>query len=402
MNCQICNTETKSVFFLGWLPPVNVMTRIGDTAKEEPRYPAELFHCSNCQLVQMGCEVPSEVNFPLDYAYRSRSTKILRENFDGLARECTDLGFVKNDCDELVIDIGSNDGTALSYFRNHGCKVVGVEPTRAASDALQKGIFTYNAFFDKGIVRSIVNQFGKAKVITACNVFAHIPDPNLLMENVLELLDDDGVFVTENHYLPALLKTLQYDTIYHEHLRYYSFEALEFLFEKHGLYINTSKPIPTHGGSIRCYASRTSGVLRDKYHCQMQISEWGDELDFASFNKDVMRSKLELLHILAEIKRSGGRIFGIGAPSRATTLINYCGLDHNILDCVCEISSSPKIGNYVPGSRIPIVDERELYEKQPEYALLLSWHIADELMPKIIGKGYEGRFVVPLPNPRVV
>ncbi|NES19098.1 MAG: methyltransferase, partial [Symploca sp. SIO3E6] len=219
------------------------------------------------------------------------------------------------------------------------------------------------------------------------------------------LLDDQGVFISESHYLLSLVETLQYDTIYHEHLRYYSLQSLEYLFNMHGLEVIHAKRIPTHGGSIRVYAAR-----KGAYPIQPSVKNILDEelavdlnnQKLEEFKQKVVLSKLQLHSLLLEIKQQGHRIYGIGAPSRASTLINYVGIDDSILDCVVEVKGSYKTGKYMPGTLIPVIEETALFEEQPEYALLLSWHIAEELMPKLTQKGFKGKYIVPLPVPRIV
>jgi len=200
-----------------------------------------------------------------------------------------------------------------------------------------------------------------------------------------------------------LIETLQYDTIYHEHLRYYSVTALRHLLEMHGFEIIHAKRILTHGGSIRIYAAR-----KGHYPVEGNLSQLLDnekrritKETLAQFARAVAQSKLDLLALLRDIKVAGARIYGIGAPSRASTLINYVGLDNAILDCVLEIKGSYKIGKYIPGTIIPVAEEERLFLDQPEYALLLSWHIADELIPKLTSRGFKGRYIIPLPTPRV-
>jgi hypothetical protein len=203
----------------------------------------------------------------------------------------------------------------------------------------------------------------------------------------------------------SLIETLQYDTIYHEHLRYYSLQSLSYLLNMHGLEVIHAKRIPTHGGSIRVYAARTGA-----YSLQPSVSEILSQESQAGFDKEVFAafknravlSKLQLHALLLDIKKQGQRIYGIGAPSRASTLINYVGLDDGILDYVLEIKGSYKIGKYMPGTLIPVIEESKLFEEQPAYALLLSWHIADELIPKLTQKGFKGDYIVPLPTPRVI
>jgi hypothetical protein len=221
---------------------------------------------------------------------------------------------------------------------------------------------------------------------------------------MLALLDTDGIFISESHYFLSLLETLQYDTIYHEHLRYYTLTSLNHLLEMHGMEVIHAKRIPTHGGSIRVYATR-----KGRHPVQPSIGKILEEESrgiteevFKHFKKAVVESKLDLLALLNKIKGNGERVYGIGAPSRASTLINYVGLDDGIMESVLEIKGSYKIGKYIPGTIIPVWEESRLFEDQPEYALLLSWHIADELIPKLQSRGFKGKFIVPLSTVRIV
>ncbi len=219
------------------------------------------------------------------------------------------------------------------------------------------------------------------------------------------MVKPDGLFISESHYLMSLLETVQYDTIYHEHLRYYSLHSLKFLLERHGLEVIHAKRIPTHGGSIRVYSARTGARPVQPSVAAMLAEErsagaWPDRL--AHFKREVVQSKLGLHALLKDLKQKGARIYGIGAPSRASTLINYVGLDDGIVECVLEVKDSYKVGKYMPGTLIPVLDEARLFDDQPEYALLLSWHIAEELAPKLTAKGFKGRFIVPLPTPRIL
>lgn len=401
-KCQISESkDLESIIFLGYHPPVNDFVKIGSRADEKPSYPCELFYCKESKLVQLGQTVDAEILFPPEYPYTSSTTKILRENFAELYNEVsTKIPLTKAD---LIIDIGSNDGNLLSNFKdNH--RVLGITPEEIGKIAIERGIPTIIDYFNESVVDEVIEKHGKAKVITATNVFAHIDDPNKITQLISKLLTDDGVFVSESHYLASLVETLQYDTIYHEHLRYYSMESLKFLLEKNNFSPFFAKKIPTHGGSIRVYAGKNN--LHPINSNVNKILK--DEAEFVSierlrkFKDEVLQSKLDLLSLISDIKRNGESIFGISAPSRASTLVNYVGLDQDILDCIVEIKGSHKIGKYMPGTRIPVVDEKELYKKQPEYALLLSWHIADELIPKLKALGFKGKFIVPLPTPYIV
>ncbi|MFH1202694.1 MAG: class I SAM-dependent methyltransferase [Candidatus Omnitrophota bacterium] len=402
-RCQICdNADLEPILFLGYLPPVNKMHKIGEKPKEEASYPAQLLYCPRCHLVQLGLIVDAGVLFPPEYPYTSSTTKILRDNFAELYKES--VGIIDLKSDDLVIDIGSNDGNLLSNFKdNH--KVLGVTPEEIGKIAIQRGIPTIIDYFNQEVVERILKENGQAKIITATNVFAHIENINEIVGCILRLLSKDGVFISESHYLLSLIETLQYDTIYHEHLRYYSLHSLQYLLNAHGLEVFHAKRIPTHGGSIRVYAAR-----KGRYAVKDTVDKLLEEEkmivlrkeSLLKFKERVVISKLELNSMLKDIKKSGKRIYGISAPSRASTLINYTGLDDGILDCVVEIKGSHKIGKYVPGTLIPIFEESVLFQNQPEYALLLSWHIADELIPKLKQKGFKGKYIVPLPSPMII
>jgi len=402
-ECQICNNgKLDSILFLGYLPPVNQMPKVGERPYEQLAYPAEILYCSKCHLVQLGLIVDPEILFPPEYPYTSSTTKILRDNFAELAEECKtiiDLGK-----EDLVVDIGSNDGNLLSNFKNDH-KVLGVTPEEAGKLAIEKGIPTIIDFFNEISVEKIKKEQGKAKIITATNVFAHIENINEITKLIMDLLTEDGVFISESHYLLPLVETLQYDTIYHEHLRYYSLHSLKYLLEKHGLEIIHAKQILTHGGSVRVYATR-----KGKYDVKDTVKKLLEKEKEVVLSKEklldfkdrVVLSKLQLYSMLLDIKKQGKKVYGIGAPSRAITLINYVGIDNGIMDSVMEIKGSHKIEKYIPGTLIPVVEESKLFEDQPEYALLLSWHIADELASKLKEKGFKGDFIIPLPKPRIL
>jgi len=403
-RCQVCgSTGLESVLFLGYLPPVNQMRPLGQRPHEQPAYPAELLRCAKCQLVQLGLIVDPAILFPPDYPYTSGTTRILRENFAELWRESTGILGLRGS--ELVVDVGSNDGTLLENFRAAGHPVCGVEPTLMANLANERGVRTIMSFFGPTAAARVVQECGRAQIVTATNVFAHIEGVHGIVDSVLAMIADDGVFITESHYLMALIETLQYDTIYHEHLRHYSLESLGYLLGMHGLEVIHAKRIPTHGGSIRAYAARRGarpvlpsvGRLLDEERAAGPLA---DRLQ--AFRGRVARSKVDLHALLKDLLGRRARIYGVGAPSRASTLINYTALDREILDCVVEVKGSYKVGKYMPGTMIPVVDEARLFDDQPEFALLLSWHIADELMPKLTERGFRGGYIVPLPEPRIV
>ena len=402
-KCQICSSEKlQSVLFMGYLPPVNKMRRIGERPKEESAYPAELLSCPDCGLLQLGLVVSPEILFPAEYPYTSSTTKILRDNFAELYTECTSI--LKLGKDDLVVDIGSNDGNLLSNFKDSH-RVLGITPEDIGKIAIKKGIPTILDYFRTQSVEKVVKEYGKPSLVTATNVFAHIDNVNDIVKLIIEMLGKNGVFISESHYLLPLIEDLQFDTVYHEHLRYYSLHALKNLFERHGLEIFHARRIPTHGGSIRVYTARkgefpVKDSVRKLLDAEHPIVLGKVSLD--KFRMNVENAKLSLMKLLSGIFKEGRKIYGISAPSRASTLINFCAIDDGVMQCVLEIKGSHKIGYYIPGTLIPILEESKLYEDQPDYALIFSWHIAGELMPKLKAKGFKGDFVIPLPVPRII
>ncbi len=403
--CQTCgSSELESVIFLAFLPSVNIMSPIGVAHDKEQWFPAEMLRCKQCTLVQLGYVADPSLIFPPEYPYTSGTTKILRENFADLYRNVQPL--MQLTPEDLVIDIGSNDGTLLKNFKEGGHKVLGIEPSLTAKLAEEAGVETLMTFFGTEATDTVLQSHGKARVITAANVFAHILDPNSVVENISRLLTDDGVFVSESHYLLGLIETLQYDTIYHEHLRYYSLLSIKFLLEKHGFKVFKVQRIPTHGGSIRVYATKSDkytadgsveALLADEEKAGLNGTGWVE-----GFRKGIIASKVDLYALLKDISSKGQAVYAISSPSRAATLVNYVGLDDGLIPCVMEIKGSKKIGKYMPGRHIPVLEETKLYEDQPPYALLLSWHIASELMTNLKKRGYTGDFIIPLPTPKIV
>jgi hypothetical protein len=252
-KCQISNSsKTEGVINLGNLTPVNDFVPIGKILKKQETYPANLLYFAMSGLGQLSIVITKKILFPKEYPYTSSTTKVLRENFQDLFVEIKNrFNFNK---DDLVIDIGSNDGNLLQNFKNN-YKVLGITPEDIGRVAIKNGIPTILDYFNKKTVKKILKNYGTAKIITATNVFAHIDNVNTVLKLIKEILHKDGIFVSESHYFYSLLEDIQYDTIYHEHLRYYSLTSLYYLFKKFNLEIINVKKIKTHGGSIRFYAA---------------------------------------------------------------------------------------------------------------------------------------------------
>lgn len=337
------------------------------------QYPLALVECRACTLVQLSYIAPPEEVFPPDHPYATGNTGALRKHFAALAHELTPL----LSPGDLVVDIAANDGTLLAEFTG-AFRRLGVEPTDQSRKCADRGIPVWQNFFGPEVGKGIRELHGPAKVVTACNVLAHVPDPHGFMTGVTHMLAGDGVFVTENHDVASVLDGLQFDAIYHEHLRYYSITSLSRLLGMHGLVVTAVEKIGTHGGSFRTFARRPRRDLESR-----------------------AREAAGRLRALVSEAYTEGPVYGIGATTRAAPLIWYTGIAP-LITCVCEVPGSEKIGLAMPGTRIPVVDEAKLIADQPPYALLLSWHLADSIIPALRAKGYTGRFIVPLPEARVL
>ena len=389
------------ILSLGLIPPVNQMTKIDQKPKEQIFFPTEIYYSPVSKLVQLGITVDQKILFPKEYPYTSSTTKILRENFSELSEEV--FSNFKISEEDLVIDIGSNDGNLLSNFKNY-TRVLGITPEDIGKIAIERGIPTILQYFSKDLSKNIIKKYGKAKIVTATNVFAHIDNIDEVLHSIYNLLENDGIFISESHYLQTLVEQNQYDTIYHEHLRYYSLSSLEYLFNKHGMEIIRAKKINTHGGSIRVYATKKNTYKIDnafKELINIEKKELYSERLF-NFKNRVIESKLKLYSLLNEINSQGFNIYGISAPSRATTLVNYLGIKKDIIDCILEIDGSQKINHFLPGTDIPIYNEKKLFIDQPKFAFILSWHIAEEIMNNLRKNGFKGKFIIPLPEPKIL
>lgn len=369
----------------------------------EATFPLNLVMCSDCCLVQIDHVVDPKIVFPPHYPYRTGLTNMLIRNFRALADALEkNYPFKK---DDLIVDIGSNDGTLLQGFKDKGMKVLGVEPTGAARVANKNGIPTLETFFDKKSAAEVVKKHGKARFVTATNVFAHINDTVGLAKNVASILDKDGVFVSESQYLMDIVEKLEFDTIYHEHLRFYALKPLMRLFELAGLTIVDAERISAAGGSIRVYAmkgKRTQSKRVKELLAQEKKAGIYNYKSLLVFAQKVINAKVDLIKLLLEIKQQGHRIVGLSSAARSNTLLGFAKIDTDLVDYLGEKSGSPKIGMYTPGTHIPVVDESQIFKDQPEYILVLSWHIGEELVKKMKELGSKSKFIIPLPVPKVI
>jgi hypothetical protein len=369
-RCGICrNKRLKYILDLGDQPMAE---------RDDGRtYPLALVECDQCGLVQLSYIVAQKELFPADHPYSTGNTRALREHFRQLALTLAP----RLAAGDLVVDIGANDGTFLAMLKEMApwAEVLAVEPTGQAMKCRDKGVPVTQGFWTAALGRDLARYHKPARIVTASNVLAHVPDPHDFLSGVSSLLDPDhGEFITENHDWASVVNGLQIDTIYHEHLRYYSVASLSYLLAMHGYLISEAIPVASHGGSFRVTARPQ----------RRGLSARADEARFR-------------LRALLHEARDAGPIYGVGAATRATPLIHYAGLEE-YLTCVCEVPGSDKIGRMMPGTGLPIVDEKQLITGQPPYALLFPWHLAASIVPVLREAGYQGKFIVPLPVPEVL
>lgn len=400
-QCQICGSaDRQHVVDLGFSAPCDSLLTRDQLSQPETTFPLNLFRCRACGLVQIDHVVDPRHLFHREYPYRSGITETLKRHLHATSARVADKLAVPRG--SLTVDIGSNDGTVLQGFKNVGMRVLGVEPTNIAKIAVADGIPTVNQFFSVEVARAILAEHGPAAIVTAANVFAHVSRLSELLSGVREMLTDDGMFVTESHYMVDILETLQYDSIYHEHLRFYLLKPLQRLFDDHGFTLQDVERIPNYGGSIRVYARKGRGgpsspdvaslmALEERMGCY-------DDRVYDDFRVRTEASRRQLRSLIVRLNDEGQRVAGIGCPGRAVTLLTYCGLTPDLLPYIAEQSTSLKLGLYTPGAHIPVVDEARMFEEQPEYGLMLTWHYAAPIIKNLRARGLTSKIIIPLPE----
>lgn len=403
-KCRTCGSDALvPVLSLGHTPLANALLDERQLSELEERFPLELAFCATCSLVQITETLPPEKLFR-EYVYFSSFSEGALRNAEALVSRIVTTRQLGSS--SLAVEIASNDGYLLQYYNSAGIPVLGIEPARnIARVASEKGIPTLCEFFGKELSQHLVAEGRRADVIHANNVLAHVADLNGFVSGVANLLADDGVAIVEVPYLKDLLDNVEFDTIYHEHLCYFSLTALDRIFARHGLVVSDVEWIPIHGGSLRVFANRhglatpTASVTE----CLARERAWGvdDRATYASFGRRVDALREKLLDLLGELKRQGKTIVAYGASAKGSTLLNYCRLGRETLDYVVD-RSTVKQGRYTPGTHLPIFAPTRLAER-PDYVLLLTWNFADEIMAQQAAyRAAGGRFIIPVPEPRVV
>ena len=392
------------ILSLGAMPLANALLSLDDLNRTEPLYPLDLAFCPHCALVQITETVPPDLLFR-EYLYFSSFSDTMLEH----ARTLVDrlMATRRLDGRSLVIEIGSNDGYLLQYFDARGVPVLGIEPAEnVAAVANSRGIPTRCEFFGRELARTLRGEGRSADVVLANNVLAHVPDLNGVVDGIGHLLKGGGAAVIEVPYLRDMIDRCEFDTIYHEHLCYFSVTALQRLFARHDLVLADIERVPVHGGSLRLSIAHAADAGIGGTVAQLLAEEatWGvDRLDaYAAFGRRAEEIKTSLVALTTTLRRRGHRLAAYGAAAKGTVLLNYCGIGADVLDFVVD-RSPYKQGRFVPGVRVPISPPSRLMEERPDYTLLLSWNLTDEVLQQQAEyRRLGGQFIVPIPDVRIV
>jgi SAM-dependent methyltransferase len=404
-SCRSCGGDGLGVFLsLGEMPLPDALLRREQLDGPEPRFPLDVAFCPACSLVQILNEVSPEQLFVDNYLYFSSfSEGLMRHSREHAQRLVAERGL---DEGSLVVEIASNDGYLLRNFKDAGVPVLGIDPAPAQAEAAEAiGVPTLREFFGAELGRRLAAERGRADVIIANNVMAHTPSLNSFVEGLSELVADDGVITIENTYVKDLIDHCEFDTIYHEHFCYFSCTAVDALMRRHGLYLNRVEHFPDlQGGTLRWTVSPRDEI--DESAASYLASERADGLTelgyYEAFADRVGGVKHDLLELLHDLRRDGKRIAAYGAAAKGSTLINYVGIGGDLVDYVVD-RNVHKHGLHMPGTHLPIGDPSVLVEDRPDYLLLLAWNYHDEIVRQQAEyRELGGRFIVPVPTPRIV
>jgi 2-polyprenyl-3-methyl-5-hydroxy-6-metoxy-1,4-benzoquinol methylase len=402
-QCRFCGSALQLSFCdLGTSPLSNAFLKPSDCDGPETFYPLHARVCENCFLVQLPLLAAPESIFT-EYAYFSSYSSTWLEHCSryaaGAARRFQ-LG-----PDSLVVEVASNDGYLLQYFRERGIPVLGIEPARNVGQvARAKGIETLARFFGTELAKELAAQGRRADLLVANNVLAHVPDINDFVKGIALAIKPAGIATIEFPHLLQLIQQCQFDTIYHEHFSYISLTTVTEIFRAHGLKIFDAEELPTHGGSLRIYAADDSAAApapseRLQHLLEKEARAGMRRPDtYVAFSGKVQAAKRSFLSFLLEAKQAGKSVVAYGAAAKGNTLLNYCGVRADLIDYVVD-RNPYKQGRYLPGSRIPICPPARVFETKPDYLLLLAWNLAPEIIDQMAGiRSWGAKFVKPLPE----
>ena len=403
--CRSCqHSRLLPVLDLGRMPLVDTLLPPASLARREPMYPLEVGLCPQCSLVQILETVPAEEVFHSDYAYYSSFSESLLAHSRANALALIESRRLSSQ--SLVIELASNDGYLLKNFMEKGIAVLGIDPCPGPVQAAQKiGVPTLCEFFGKDLAARLADEGKRADVVIANNVLAHVPDLNGFVAGIRTILKDDGVLVSESPYVRDLLDHCEFDTIYHEHLSYYSVTSLDHLFRRNGLYLNDVQRLSIHGGSLRIHVARHEAVKDSvrQYLAQEQQRGMNRQEYYRDFGQKVRELRDAMRTLLAGLKAQGSRIAAYGAAAKGVIMLNYIGFGPETIEYVAD-RNTHKQGKYIPGVRIVVCDPSRLLVDMPDYVMMLPWNLKDEILAQ--QEPYRrqgGRFIIPAhPQPLVV
>jgi 2-polyprenyl-3-methyl-5-hydroxy-6-metoxy-1,4-benzoquinol methylase len=373
----------------------------------EPRYPLHALVCGNCYLVQLQ-QFESPQNIFGNYFYFSSFSETWLRHACEYAATMIDRLRLRTSSKSLVVEVGSNDGYLLQYFKERGISVLGIEPAaNIAEEAEKKGIPTMAKFFSTKLARELMAEGRQADLLICNNVLAHVPDLNDFVAAMKLVLKPDGKITIEFPHILRLIEGMQFDTIYHEHFSYFSFHTAERILQSHGLAVVDVQEIPTHGGSLRLMVShpekvksvnpQVAGLKKREAEAGLLSMEV-----YESFSAKVMKSKRALVDLMTCLKKAGKSVAGYGAPAKATTLLNYCGIGTDALPYTVD-RSPHKQNLFIPGVHVPIYDPDRIRQTRPDYLLVLPWNLRDEIVQQMANiREWGGRFIVPIPRAEIL
>ncbi|MBX4189724.1 class I SAM-dependent methyltransferase [Candidatus Parcubacteria bacterium] len=405
-RCQI--TGSKNLFEaidLGHQPPCDALLTKEALTQPEMAFPLRLMICPESGLGQLDYVVDGKVIYPKEYPYRAGISQPLREYLSGFGQEMINKFQISSG--SLCVDIGCNDGTLLAGLKKMGMKTLGVEPTNMARFAWKENkIKTIQNFFSESVAKDIVKEYGRAKLITTTNVFAHMATLGEVMRGIDRLLDKDGVFVTESQYLLDILERNQFDQVYHEHIRLYSIKSLVKLFPYYGMEVFDAERLSSREGSIRAYIGRKGVHPVSPQVGKLVAIEESKGLFKAEtwdgWRNQIAENRSRFMDLAHRAHRQGARFVADSCPGRGAVLVNYYGLDHHLMPYIAQLPESEKVGKYLPGTHIPVVANDIILKEKPDYVVVLAWHYGDFIMKKWRSKGLKSKFVLPLSKFKVI
>ena len=392
----ICKNKLKQKINFGNLPLINNYT----IKKNLKKYPTIISQCQNCLLIQLKYSVPDKLLFPNNYSYLSGNSKEKINNFASIFAKIK-KNSKKNS--PQILDIGSNDGSFLEIVKKKYPKVLGVEPTNTARNAIKKGINTIKKSLNFKLAKKILNKYSKFDFIIASNFFAQTNNLKEILKSIKLILDKKGLLIVEVQYLYELLLQKGFDSFHHEHVAYYTLSSITKLLEKYNLYVFDAEKLKVHGGMLRVYISLNKKPITKKMK-KILASENDRNIINKIKNLNLFRIKFsnKLNKFFYNLKKKGKKIYGMGAAPRACVMLNSANLTKNEIDLVGEVSKSLKCNKYVPGTDIMVRNEKKIIKDKPDYVVILAWHLKRRIINLLSKKGYKGNFIIPLPILKVI